>query len=157
MMDISKITAGSTGGFTSDAARAAAQSSDDSFAKRLEAAVNGKDDKELKKACQDFEGVLLGMMYKAMKATIIKSDLVEHDAGMEIFESMQDDALMEQVSKTGSLGLAESLYKQLAKKTGAGANTVKTEETDHARTEESDSTKTEEIQGTGPAPENSGE
>jgi Rod binding domain-containing protein len=92
-----------------------------------------------------------------MKATIIKSDLVEHDAGMEIFESMQDDALMEQVSKTGSLGLAESLYKQLAKKTGAGANTVKTEETDHARTEESDSTKTEEIQGTGPAPENSGE
>ena len=123
-MDIGKINGGSAGNLMNEAAQSAAQASDDSFAKKLEAAVSSNDDKELKKACQEFEGIMLSMMYKSMKATIIKSDLVEEDAGTEIFESMQDDNLMEQASKTGSLGLAESLYKQLAKNSGTGVKNV---------------------------------
>ncbi len=126
-MDIGKISGSTAGNLTNEATQSAAQASDDSFAKKLEAAVNGNDDKELKKACQDFESIMLSMMYKSMKATITKSDLVEEDAGTEIFESMQDDNLMEQASKTGSLGLAESLYKQLSKNPGTGVNNVNKE------------------------------
>lgn len=126
-MDIGKVSSSAAGSLTNEATQSAAQASDDSFAKKLEAAVNSKDDKQLKKACQDFEGVMLNMMYKSMKATITKSDLIEKDAGTEIFESMQDDNLMEQASKTGSLGLAESLYKQLSKKSGTGVNNVSKE------------------------------
>lgn len=126
-MDIGKISGGSAGNLTNEAAQSAVQASDDSFAKKLEAAVNGNDDKELKKACQEFESIMLSMMYKSMKATITKSDLIEKDAGTEIFESMQDDNLMEQASKTGSLGLAESLYKQLSKNPGTGAKNVNKE------------------------------
>lgn len=111
----------------SEATQSAAQASDDSFAKKLEAAVNGNDDKELKKACQEFESIMLSMMYKSMKATVIKSDLTEKDAGTDIFESMQDDNLMEQASKTGSMGLAESLYKQLSKNSGTGVKNVSKE------------------------------
>jgi flagellar protein FlgJ len=123
-MDIGKISGSSTENFTNNAASSAVQASDDSFAKKLEAAVQSNDDKELKEACQEFEGIMLNMMYKSMKATITKSDLIEKDAGTEIFESMQDENLMEQASKTGSFGLAESLYKQLSRHNGNGEMNV---------------------------------
>ena len=126
-MDIGKISGSSISNFTNEAAQSATQASDDSFARKLEAAVQGNDDKELKIACQEFESIMLNMMYKSMKTTIIKSDLIEEEPGTEIFESMQDENLMETASKTGSLGLAESLYKQLSKQSGTGVMNVSKE------------------------------
>lgn len=120
-MDISKISGSITKSYTDSATGAVTRSADSSFAEKLENAVRNNDDKELKKACQEFEGIMLGILYKQMKATIIKSDLVEKDAGTEIFESMMDEALIEKASETGSLGLAESLYRQLSRKSAAGA------------------------------------
>lgn len=126
-MDISKISSNAIDSLTNDVTRSVEQASDDSFAKMLEAAVQNNDDKELKKACQEFESIMLNMMYKQMKATIIKSDLIEKEAGTEIYESMQDENLMELASKTGSFGLAESLYKQLSKHSGTGVKNVSKE------------------------------
>jgi len=119
-MDIGKISSSLINSLTNNATSSVEQASDDSFAKKLEAAMQNNDDKELKKACQEFESIMLNMMYKQMKATIIKSDLIEKDAGTEIFESMQDENLMDMASKTGSFGLAESLYKQLSRQSGTG-------------------------------------
>lgn len=85
----------------------------DAFEERLKTAMDKKDAKELKKACQEFEGMLLNMLYKEMKATVPKSDLFSKDVGNDIFNSMLDDKLIEQASKSGSFGLAENLYKQL--------------------------------------------
>ncbi|MCR4436419.1 MAG: rod-binding protein [Clostridiales bacterium] len=87
---------------------------DDSFEKRLKSALDTQNEKELKNACQEFEGMLLNMMYKQMKATVPKWDVVEEDPGMEIFDSMLDDQLVEEASKTGRLGLGDMLYKQLS-------------------------------------------
>jgi flagellar protein FlgJ len=128
-MDISKINAGGIDGntaqsFADRAAGAAVSAEDESFAKKLEAAMASNNDRELKKACQEFESIMLSILYKQMKATVIKSDLIEKDPGTEIFESMRDEALMEQASRTGSLGLAESLYRQLSRNTGAGIKNV---------------------------------
>lgn len=120
IMDIGKISGNVIKSYSNDAARSVEQSSDNSFAKKLEAAVQSQDDKELKQVCQEFESIMLNMMYKQMKATIVRSDLIERDAGTEIFESMQDENLMGKASKTGSFGLAESLYRQLSRKTGTG-------------------------------------
>ncbi len=117
-MDIGKISSNITGEYTNNASNSVKQASDDSFAKRLESASQSNDDKELKKVCQEFEAIMLDMMYKQMKATVVKSDLIEEDPGTSIFESMQDEELMKQASRTGSLGLAESLYKQLSKQYG---------------------------------------
>ena len=115
-MDIGKITGNvSNNLITGSAAQAVDKAADDSFEKRLQAAVDNNDDKELKKACQQFEAIMLDMMYKQMKATVVRSDLVQKDAGRDIFESMLDESLMEQASQTGTFGLAESLYKQLGK------------------------------------------
>lgn len=115
-MDIGKVSSNIINGYMSSASNSVEQASDDSFAKRLEDAVRNNDDRELKAACQEFEAIMLDMLYKQMKATIIKSDLVEEDPGRSVFESMQDEELMKQASKTGTLGLAESLYKQLSRR-----------------------------------------
>ncbi len=85
----------------------------EAFEERLKNAMDKKDEKGLKEACQEFEGILLGMLYKEMKATVPKSDLLEEDTGQDIFESMLDDKLVDEASKSGSFGLADVLYKQL--------------------------------------------
>lgn len=120
-MDIGKLGSSSSESLTNQAVKSVEQSADDSFARKLEAAAQRKDDKELKQVCQEFESIMLSMLYKQMKATVTKSDLIKKDPGTDIFESMQDEQLMEQASKTGSLGLAESLYKQLSRQYGKAA------------------------------------
>lgn len=117
-MDINMIDGMTMGNFVRNAANQAARASDDDFARRLEEAARNKDDRELKKACQEFEAIMLDMLFRQMKATIIKSGLVEEDPGREIFETMLDEELMEQASQRGSLGLADMLYKQLSRQYG---------------------------------------
>ena len=118
-MYVGKIGSNSIVNMTEGATRSVAQASDESFAQKLEQAFSSSDEKALKTACQEFESIMLNMMYKQMKATIIQSNLVEKDVGSDIYESMLDENLMEAASKTGSFGLAESLYKQLSKNLGS--------------------------------------
>jgi len=94
----------------------------DDFEKRLQDAVKNHDEKELKEACREFEGILLNLLYKQMKATVPKSTLFASDPGREIFESMLDEKLMGEASKSGSLGLADILYKQLSRNIASGGN-----------------------------------
>lgn len=116
-MEINKlnnIMAGQTS--TDSAATSLKAAQDKGFEEKLKAAMEGNNDKELKDACKQFEGVLLNMVYKQMRATVNKSDLIQADPGREIFESMLDDSLVDKAAQTGTLGLADSLYKQLQKK-----------------------------------------
>ncbi|MCX7842476.1 MAG: rod-binding protein [Clostridia bacterium] len=87
----------------------------DDFEKRLQNAVDSKDDKELKKVCRDFEGIILNMMYKQMKATVPKTELLPGDISREIFDSMLDEKLMEEASRGRGIGLADMLYKQMSR------------------------------------------
>jgi len=112
-MDISKINSNSIDNTLSNAKNKAA---DSDFEKHLNNAVEKNDDKELKKVCQDFEGIILKMLYKQMKATVPKAELIPEDMGTDIFNSMLDDKLMEEASKSSKPGgLADILYKQLSK------------------------------------------
>ena len=90
-MDIGKVDSSIMSSVIKNASSAAAQSAGDDFAKRLEAAARNSDDRELKKACQEFEALMLDMVYKQMKATIIKSELIKEELGREIFQSMLDE------------------------------------------------------------------
>lgn len=92
-----------------------AKSADNSFEKHLENAVGKNDEQQLKKVCKEFEGIMLDMMFKQMKASIPKSDLIPSDSGKDVFESMLDEKLMEEVSEGSGIGLADVLYKQLSK------------------------------------------
>ena len=73
------------------------------------------DDEQLKNACSEFEKIFIQMMYKCMKDTVQKSELVPRGMATDIYESMLDEKLMEEVSRTGSFGLANALYRQLEK------------------------------------------
>jgi len=84
------------------------------FASSLQAALDTKDEKKLYKSCQELESVFLSKVYESMRNTIPDGGLVEKSFAMQTFESMLDDEYAKQSSETGSLGLADILYKQLS-------------------------------------------
>jgi len=92
---------------------------DSCFQTKLAAAMSGKDEDRLKEACQQFEAVFLNMMLQSMRATVPKSDLFGADQGKEIFESMLDQKLSENMAKAGETGLADMLYRQLSTQVAA--------------------------------------
>ncbi|NLD47154.1 MAG: flagellar biosynthesis protein FlgJ [Clostridiaceae bacterium] len=109
-MDISKINLNQ---INSSASSAVNKAESKDFENRLESVMKSKDEKELKKVCKEFEGILLGIIYKQMKATVPKAGLIPDGIGRDIFEGMLDDKIIEEASKNRSYGLADDLYKQL--------------------------------------------
>ena len=99
-----------------DAQALAAMAEADSFESKLRSAMTTQNQAELKDACVQFEELMLGILYKSMKATIQRSDLVPEAPGREIYEQWQDDALMKKIAKRGTFGLADMMYKQLSKR-----------------------------------------
>ena len=77
-------------------------------------------EKRLKDACEGFESMLLSIMYKEMRNTVPKNQLFGDDNAHEIWQSMLDTAMMEEAAKSGGIGLADLLYKQLAPQVLAG-------------------------------------
>ena len=63
-----------------------------------------------------FEELMLGILYKSMKSTIQRSDLVPEAPGRDIYEQWQDEALMKKIAERGTFGLADMMYKQLSKR-----------------------------------------
>lgn len=84
------------------------------FSRTLQAAINTKDEKKLYESCQELESVFLKKVYEAMRSTIPDGGLIEKSFAMQTFESMLDQEFAVQSSKTGTIGLAEILYKQLS-------------------------------------------
>jgi peptidoglycan hydrolase FlgJ len=77
--------------------------------------VKQQRNKELKKACQEFESVLTYEMLKSMRNTVDKCDLLSGGQGEEIYESMLDQELAKRMSSSGSNSLSELLYQQLSR------------------------------------------
>ncbi len=71
--------------------------------------------KELQKATENFEAVLLNMVLKAMWKTIQKSDLFEKSNSTQIYEGLMLSSLSEEMSRNGGMGIAKVLYEQLSK------------------------------------------
>ena len=99
-----------------DAQAIAAMAEADSFESKLRSAMTTQNDAELKDACMQFEELMLGILYKSMKSTIQRSNLVPEAPGHEIYEQWQDDALMKKIAERGTFGLADMMYKQLSKR-----------------------------------------
>ena len=89
---------------------------EESFEDMLVSALNDKDEKKLKNACVQFEELMIGMIYKSMKATIIRADDKDKDPAKETYEQWQDEAMVKEMAKNGSFGLADMMYKQLTKR-----------------------------------------
>jgi flagellar protein FlgJ len=77
-------------------------------------AARAEDKEGLREACRGFEAIMLSMILKSMRETVPEDGLLGQSHGMDIFRSMQDQALAEELSRSGrASGLGEMLYRSL--------------------------------------------
>jgi len=74
----------------------------------------GRDDPALRKACREFEAFLVAQLIKNMRASMPKADLFGSAQKEEIFQSMLDEEVAKEISKTSALRLGDMIYVQLA-------------------------------------------
>ncbi len=84
-------------------------------------------EKQLRKACKDFEAVFISKLWEQMRATVPKEGYL-HSKQEDMYTSMFDQAFSEKMAESGGIGLADMLYENLnerlrhaADKTLAGA------------------------------------
>ncbi len=85
------------------------------FESVLKKAFDDGDKKKLKEACNEFESVMLQILYKQMKATVLEGGLIEKSSARTMFEDMLDETLMERGGQRG-MGISDMMYKQLSAK-----------------------------------------
>lgn len=86
---------------------------DQGFKQILDKAIASKEDKQLKDAARQFEALFVYQMYSKMRETIDKGGLFEGGLANDIFQGMLDQEVSVKAAETGSLGLADLIYKQL--------------------------------------------
>ena len=74
----------------------------------------GRDLAKLKEACSEFEAIYLNEMFKSARQTIPEGGLFEKSNATHIFEDMQDMERARNMSKNASIGIADTMYKQMA-------------------------------------------
>jgi soluble lytic murein transglycosylase-like protein len=79
---------------------------------RFPDAASGSADAKKWKAAQDFEAIFIHQMLKSMRNTVPKDE--EMSSGRRIFTEMLDEQIANTASRTGSFGLANIIYKELA-------------------------------------------
>ncbi|MFO7752571.1 MAG: rod-binding protein [Desulfobacteraceae bacterium] len=73
-----------------------------------------KEKQELKEACDGFEAIFLKTVMKSMRETLPEDGLFKTSNEMDIYKSMHDEHLSEQISQgDNSVGISEFLYRQL--------------------------------------------
>jgi len=70
---------------------------------------------QLKQACRQFESVFLNYLLQKMRDTVPKEGFFEQGVSYDIIQSMHDEALAEELSGSGGIGLADQIYNQLSK------------------------------------------
>ena len=75
----------------------------------------GMDEVKLKKACQDFEAVFIGQIWKQMRSSVPKDGLL-NSKEQESYMSMFDQELSVKMSQSGGIGLSDMLYANLSER-----------------------------------------
>lgn len=76
--------------------------------------ANGKE-KQLRKACQNFEAVFISKLWKQMRDTVQKEGYL-HGKQEETYLAMFDKDFSEKMAEAGGIGLGDMIYDQLSEK-----------------------------------------
>ncbi len=76
--------------------------------------AGAKDKDKLTKACQDFEAIFLRFILQKMRDTVPKDGLIETSNAQQSYQQMMDGVMADNISKSGTVGLAQILYKQMS-------------------------------------------
>ena len=74
-----------------------------------------QDQAKLRKACQDFEAVFIGQIWKQMRSSVPKDGML-HSKEEESYLSMFDQELSVKMAAGGGIGLSEMLYANLSER-----------------------------------------
>ena len=87
-------------------------------ANRTSSELTPQEKARLKKACKEFESILISYMFKSMRDTVQKSGLLDESetSPENMFRSMFDAEVAKEMCMKNNLGLAELLYRQLTEK-----------------------------------------
>lgn len=69
---------------------------------------------KLKKACADFEGILLNYMFEAMRKTVGEGGVFGKSHQKDMYESMFAQEVSATLARGKGVGLGEALYRQVA-------------------------------------------
>lgn len=73
---------------------------------------NSDDDARLLEACQEFEAVLVGQMFSAMRENPMKSNFLGGGTEESLYGQMLDEEVARSVSHNQGVGLADMLFEQ---------------------------------------------
>lgn len=74
----------------------------------------------LKKACRDFEALLLEQMITTMRKSVPEGGLMDGGFGEEMLQPMQDEQMAKDLAAHGGFGLADAMYRQITSHTVKG-------------------------------------
>jgi flagellar protein FlgJ len=81
-------------------------------------AASAEDREALRKSAQDFESIFVNMMMKSMRSSVQKSGFLDGGNAEEIYKGMLDQEYSKMMSKSGRLGLADTIERQLTRAAG---------------------------------------
>ena len=74
-------------------------------------------EKKLKKACADFEAMLVFQLLKTMRQSAPRNGFLKPSQGQQTYEMMLDQKIAEELAnKGGGLGLQKMLYNQITQR-----------------------------------------
>ncbi len=72
-----------------------------------------RDLKRLKEVSQDFEALLMNQMFKSMRQSVNKTELIDGGMAEDIFEDMLYDEYSKSFAKSRKLGISEMIFNQM--------------------------------------------
>jgi flagellar protein FlgJ len=79
-----------------------------------EPTTGGAERARLRQACQDFEAIFLTYLLKGMRATVPEGGFLSDSREQRLFRDLLDEGLATRLAASGSTGLAEAMYRQVA-------------------------------------------
>lgn len=87
------------------------------FKDMLTSALNSGEDKELKEACDELETYMLSMLFKQVKESMLSKEdedgLLPKGDYVKMFEGNMIQALAEEATKAGGIGISKAVYDQM--------------------------------------------
>jgi flagellar protein FlgJ len=75
-------------------------------------------------ACRQFEALMIGEILRQTQKTVIPSEFTDDSTAAGIYQDMVTKQLAESISRSGTLGLAQTLERQLTRQMGASHSTA---------------------------------
>jgi flagellar protein FlgJ len=74
------------------------------------------DREKLKKACTDFEALFMAQMLKFMRQSLPQTGFFGKGVGSDIYQSLMDQQLSQELSQSKGLGLGTRIYQQVLRR-----------------------------------------